>query len=74
MSGAKTAEDEDRIFEELLQAIPGDVDVQFEKTRTGFKVTVGPVGELENLAKRLTFGTITKTDPQARTIEMNMNR
>jgi hypothetical protein len=74
VQGATNAEDEDRIFEELEAAIPGDVDVQFEKTRAGLKVTVGPVSDLELLAKRLSLGTITKKDEQGRILEIDMKR
>lgn len=72
VNGAKDAGDEDAIFEALQAALPGDVDVQFEKTRTGLKVIVGPVGDLEQLAKRLTFGTITKTDPKERILHIDL--
>ncbi len=72
VNGAKDAGDEDVIFETLQAALPGDVDVQFEKTRTGLKVTVGPVGELSLFAKQLTFGTITKTDPEERILHIDM--
>lgn len=71
---ATTAEDEDRIFDDLQAALPGDVDVQFERTPTGKKVIVGPVGDLSQLAKRLTFGTITKTDVEGRTLHIDIKR
>jgi hypothetical protein len=72
VNGATDSDDEDRIFNALQAALPGDVDVQFEKTRTGLKVTVGPVGDLEQLAKQLTFGTITKTNLGERTLSIDM--
>jgi hypothetical protein len=74
VNGATNAEDEDRIFADLEAALPGDVDVQFQRVRTTLKVTAGPVGDLDQFAKRLTFGTITKTDPGERTLHIDMKR
>jgi hypothetical protein len=74
VNGATTSQDEDRIFDDLQAALPGDVDVQFERTQTGKKVIVGPVGDLNLLARRLTFGTITKTDADARTLHIDIKR
>jgi hypothetical protein len=74
VNGATNAEDEDRIFTDLEAALPGDVDVQFQRVRTTLKVTVGPVGDLDQFAKRLTFGTVTKSDPDERTLHIDMKR
>ncbi len=74
VNGATDPSDEDLIFDALQAVLPGDVDVQFEKTRTGLKVIVGPVGDLDQLAKQLTFGSITKTNPQERTLSIDMKR
>jgi hypothetical protein len=74
VQGATSAEDEDQIFDDLQAALPGDVDVQFERTEAGKKVTVGPVGDLDQLAKRLTFGAVTKTDAEGRTLYIDMKR
>lgn len=74
VSGATDPGDEDRIFEALNSALPGDVDVQFEKTQTGLRVIVGPAGDLDLLGKKLTFGTITKADAAQRTLHIEMKR
>ncbi len=74
VGGATTTEDEDRIFAALQTAVPGDVDVQFDRTKRGLKVTVGPVGNWEEFRKRLSFATITKTDEKQRTLHITLKR
>jgi uncharacterized protein YfaT (DUF1175 family) len=74
VSGATEPGDEDLIFDALNAALPGDVDVQFDGTPTGLKVIVGPVGDLEEFRKGLTFGTITKMDAKQRIVHIDMKR
>lgn len=73
IKGAKGTGDEDRIFEAIQSAVPGDVDVQFFKTPDGLKVTCGPVADVEAFAKKLKFGTIEKHDTDSMTIHIKMN-
>ncbi len=70
--GAAGTEDEDRIFEALHQALPGDVDVQFDAMKGGLKVIVGPVADLEAFRKRISFGDVTKTEGHE--LHLNMKR
>ena len=69
-----TPDDEDRIFDVLAEALPGDVDVQFDRNRTGLKVIAGPVSDLDAFKSRLTFGTITKMDADQRLFHIEMKR
>ena len=72
--GAAGTEDEDRIFDVLQAALPGDVDVQFDPIQGGLKVIVGPVADLEAFRKRISFGSVTKVEADQRTLHIDMKR
>ncbi len=66
--------DEDAIFDAVHAALPGDVDVRFEKTPNGLQVIVGPVGDFEQFQKKLGLGKITKMDSKTFTLSIEMKR
>jgi hypothetical protein len=74
VAGATGPEDEDRIFDALQAALPGDVDVQFERGPKGLKVIAGPVGDWGAFQKQLAFGSITKIDAKQRTLHITLKR
>ncbi len=72
--GAAGTADEDRIFEALHRALPGDVDVQFDPMPGGIQVIVGPVADFEAFRKKIPFGKVTKAEPVTRTLHIDAKR
>lgn len=72
VSGAKGARDEDRIFDAVQAALPGDVDVQFESTKSGLKVILGPVSDFEQFRQNIKLGQVTKFDNVQRTLQIQV--
>ncbi|MCA9071645.1 MAG: hypothetical protein KDA84_22115 [Planctomycetaceae bacterium] len=72
VTGAKGTADEDRIFDALQAALPGDVDVQFESTRTGLKVIVGPVTDFDQFRQNIKWGKVTQSNKDQLTLEIQM--
>lgn len=73
VSGAKGTGDEDRIFEAVQAALPGDVDVQFEPIRGGLKVIVGPVRDFDRFRESLKLGKVTQSDKAQRTLQLQVS-